>query len=48
MELKVKLNTSIIIPTENASGTHGIGDWVEPRAGLDVATKIKLPPSSGN
>jgi len=28
---------------ERASGTHWIGGWVGSRAGLDMASKIKIP-----
>jgi hypothetical protein len=30
------------IPEERASGTHLIGGWVGPRAGLDTAVKRKI------
>jgi hypothetical protein len=30
-------------PTEKASGTHWIGGWVGPRAGLDAVEKSLLP-----
>jgi len=30
-------------PGETASGTHWIGVWVGPRAGLDVVVKRKIP-----
>jgi hypothetical protein len=29
-------------PGERATGTHWIGDWVDPRAGLDDVEKKKL------
>jgi len=29
-------------PTERASCTHWIGDWVGPRAGLDAVVKRKI------
>jgi hypothetical protein len=31
------------IPGERAPGTHWIGGWVGPRAGLDAAEKRKIP-----
>jgi hypothetical protein len=35
---------------ERAPGTHWIGSWVGPRAGLDAVTKIRspFPASAGN
>jgi hypothetical protein len=30
-------------PTERAPGTHWIGGWVGPRAGLDTVAKQKIP-----
>jgi hypothetical protein len=32
-----------LYPKERASGTHWIGGWVGPRAGLDTAVKRKIP-----
>jgi hypothetical protein len=34
-------------PTENAPGTHWIGDWVGSRASLDMVAKKKHLPLSG-
>jgi hypothetical protein len=34
-------------PGERAHGTHWIGGWVGPRAGLDAAEKIKFSPQPG-
>jgi hypothetical protein len=34
---------SSFTPRERASGTHWMGDWVGPQAGLDVAEKILDP-----
>jgi hypothetical protein len=31
------------IPRERAAGTHWIGDWVGPRAGLDAVVKGEIP-----
>jgi len=28
---------------EKAAGTHWIGGWEDPRAGLDAVVKIKIP-----
>jgi len=33
----------LFIPIEGAPGTHFIGDWVGPRAGLDAVVKRKIP-----
>jgi hypothetical protein len=30
-------------PRERAPGTHGIGGWVVPRAGLDAEVRRKIP-----
>jgi hypothetical protein len=30
-------------PTERAPGTHWIGGWADPRAGLDTVSKWKIP-----
>jgi hypothetical protein len=30
-------------PRERVPGTHWIGDWVGPRAGLDKVSKRKIP-----
>jgi hypothetical protein len=30
-------------PMERATGTHWMGDWVGPRAGLDTVSKRKVP-----
>jgi hypothetical protein len=30
-------------PRERAPGTHWIGGWVDPRAGLDAVAKRKIP-----
>jgi hypothetical protein len=35
-------------PGEIASGTHRIGGWVEPRAGLDAVKKRKISGLTGN
>jgi len=38
MEMNGQLQTpSCFTPRERASGTHLIGGWVSPRAGLDAA-----------
>jgi hypothetical protein len=34
-------------PGERAPGTHWIGGWLGPRAGLDAVEKIKILPLSG-
>jgi hypothetical protein len=31
-------------PDENSTGTHWLGEWVGPRAGLDAVEKIKILP----
>jgi len=31
------------IPRERAAGTHWIGGWVGPRAGVDAVSKRKIP-----
>jgi hypothetical protein len=36
------------IPKERASGTHWIGGWVGPRAGLDAVVKRKIPTTAGS
>jgi hypothetical protein len=33
---------------ERAPGTHLIGGWEGPRAGLDVLARIKIPALAGN
>jgi len=35
-------------PSERAPGTHWIGVWVGPRAGLDAVVKRNIPASAGN
>jgi hypothetical protein len=32
-----------LLPREGAPGTHWIGGWVDPRAGLDAVAKRKIP-----
>jgi hypothetical protein len=35
-------------PSETALGTHWMGDWVGPRAGLDTVVKRKIPNQARN
>jgi hypothetical protein len=41
------LHAPAALPRERAPGTHFIGGWVDPRAGLDDMEKWKLLPLSG-
>jgi hypothetical protein len=36
-------HASRFTPRERAPRTHWIGDWVDPRAGLDTVAKRKIP-----
>jgi hypothetical protein len=33
----------LFTPREKTPGTHWIGGWVDPRAGLDMVSKRKIP-----
>jgi hypothetical protein len=39
MEVNGQLHASVALPQERAPGTHLIGGWVDPRAGLDDMEK---------
>jgi hypothetical protein len=39
----VKFTPGRFTPRERAPGTHWIGGWLGPRAGLDIVTKRKIP-----
>jgi len=43
MEKMVSFMPWPLHPAEKAPGTHWIGSWVGPRAGLDVMTKKSSP-----
>jgi hypothetical protein len=44
MEVSGQLHAPDALPPEKEPpGTHWIGDWVGPRAGLDVVSKRKIP-----
>jgi hypothetical protein len=44
MEMSVQLHaTAALLPREKALGAHWIGSWLDPRAGLDVVVKRKIP-----
>jgi hypothetical protein len=48
MEVRGHLHASAAyIPGEIAPGTHSIGGWVGPRAGLDAVEKRKILPLEG-
>jgi hypothetical protein len=43
MEVSGQIYTpAALTPEKKASGIHGIGDWVSPRAGLDAIEKGKI------
>jgi hypothetical protein len=39
----VRFTPRLLYPQERAPGTHWIGGWVGPRAGLDAVVKRKIP-----
>jgi len=43
MEVTGQLHVPAAIPSENDPGTHWIGSWVDPRAGLDMVVETKIP-----
>jgi hypothetical protein len=43
MEVSVQLHAPATLPREKAPGTHCIGGWVGPRAGLDAVSNRKIP-----
>jgi hypothetical protein len=46
MEVSGQLHTPAALPPrERDTGTHWIGSWVNPRAGLDAVVKRKIPSS---
>jgi hypothetical protein len=46
MEVSGQLHASVALPPrERAPGTHWIGGWMGPRAGLDTVSKRKTPSS---
>jgi hypothetical protein len=44
----VSFTSGRYIPGEGAPGTHWIGGWLVPRAGLDVMEKRKILRPAGN
>jgi hypothetical protein len=47
MEMNVQFQARQLYPREIARGTHWIGGWVDPRAGLDAMEKRKILPLPG-
>jgi hypothetical protein len=47
MEVSGQLHDSATVPLGKDPGTHWIGSWVGPRAGLDVTEKRKILPLPG-
>jgi hypothetical protein len=47
MEMSGHLHTSVTLPPVKKSSTHSIGEWVNPRAVLDIFEKRKFPAFAG-
>jgi hypothetical protein len=43
MQVSGQLHTPAALPSGRSPGTHWIGGWVGPRAGLDAVVKRKIP-----
>jgi hypothetical protein len=44
MRVGGQLHTPVALPPGKRPGTHCVGGWVDPRAGLDGCEKISPPP----
>jgi hypothetical protein len=47
MEVNGQLHATAALPPRKSPGTHWIGGWVSPRAGLDTVEKRKILPMLG-